>query len=141
MRWAIRATGLLAVVAALVVGWFTYQGISASIHAEHVLQAAQLTIQLLRDYVVRHDGEWPRSWSDLEGLPSRSWGMFEWPKDSQNVQRYVTVDFNADTRRLARQGVNGFDAVRPIGPYYPFKDEGSVAALLKAIRERARVGQ
>lgn len=60
--------------------------------------------------------------------------MFEWPKDSQEVQKYVTVDFSADPKRLAEQSAAAFDAVRPIGPYYPFKDRWQVKALLETIR-------
>jgi hypothetical protein len=60
--------------------------------------------------------------------------MFDWPKDSHEVQQYVAVDFSADPRQLAEETAAEFDAVRPIGPYYPFKDYGSVGALLETIR-------
>jgi hypothetical protein len=136
MRWMIRIAAVVAFTAVLAGGFFVYHGISASLHAEHVLHAALLTVQLLDDYVTTHDGQWPRSWADLETLPPREWAMFEWPKDSPEVQRYVAVDFSADPQRLAVQSVDEFDAVRPIGPYYPFKDRGTVEALLKSIRER-----
>ena len=62
--------------------------------------------------------------------------MFRWPHDSLAVQQYVEVDFAADPHRLAKQTADEFEAVRPIGPYYPFKDRGSVEALLASIRER-----
>lgn len=137
MRWAIRVFVIVVVIAAIAAGFCLYEGISASLHAEHVLNAALLSVQLLEDYVVLHDGDWPRSWADLEGLPPREWAMFEWPKDSRNTQQYVAIDFSADPRRLAKQEVDEFEAVRPIGPYYPFKDRGSVATLLNAIREHA----
>jgi hypothetical protein len=131
----------VAVVVAVAVGWCLYQGASASLHAEHVLHAALLVVELLQEHVEQHDGEWPRSWGDLEALPPRRWGMFEWPKDSHDIQRYVAVDFSVDPMWLAMQTVDQFDAVRPIGPYYPFKDKGSIAALLKALRERKGKGR
>jgi hypothetical protein len=140
-QWALRAIASGAVVVVLAGGWCLYQGVSASNHAEHVLHAALLTVQLLEEHVVQHHGEWPRSWADLEALPPRRWGMFEWPKDSRDVQRYVAVDFSADPKRLAKQTADEFNAVRPIGPYYPFKDRGSVESLLKAIRERKATGR
>ena len=138
MRWAIRIAVTAVVIAALAIGYCLCQEISASLHAEHVLHASSLTVQLLEDYVVQHDGEWPRSWTDLEGLPPREWAVFEWPKDSQEVQQYVAVDFSADPQRLAKLKLDEFDAVRPIGPYYPFEDYGSVEALLRTIREHTK---
>jgi hypothetical protein len=136
MRWVIRVIVILIVAVIVVSGFCLYRGVSDSIHAEHVLHGALLTVQLLDDYVVMHDGDWPKSWTDLERLPSRESAIFEWPKDSKKLQEYVEVDFSADPEHLAKQNVDEFDAVRPIGPYYPFKDRGSVEALIKSIRAR-----
>ncbi len=137
MRLANRIAVTVVVAAGLAIGFWLYLGISSSLHAEHVLHAALLTVGLLDEYVDQHDGQWPRGWAELEGLPRREWAMFEWPKDSREVQRYVTVDFAADPKRLAKQSVDEFDAVRPVGPYYPFKEHGSMAALLSTIRKHA----
>jgi hypothetical protein len=139
MRWIIRTIIVLTIVAIFVFGFCLYRGVSDSIHAEFVLHSALLTIQLLDDYAVGHDGDWPASWTDLERLPSRNWCMFEWPKDSKIIQQYVEIDFSADPDRLAKQSVDEFDAVRPIGPYYPFKDRGSVKILLNSIREQRSI--
>jgi hypothetical protein len=141
MRWAIRVGAFVIVAVGLAICWSLYQGVSASLHAERGLHASLLTVQLLEDYVVRHDGEWPHSWTDLEGLPPRQWAWYEWPKDSREVQRFVAVDFSADPRRLAMEGIEEFDAVRPIGPFYPFKDYGSVESLLGSLRERIGRGK
>src|SRR5262245_49347910 len=136
MRWVGYLLAVVTIVGALAGGICAYQSISASLEAERTLHAALLTVELLNDYESRHPGQWPRSWTDLEKLPKReSGGMFEWPKDSAEVQRYVSIDFSADPRRLAEQSVNDFDSVRPIGPYYEFKDYGSVAALLNSFRK------
>ena len=137
MRWATRIIVILVVVAALVLGFCVYRGISSSLHAEHVYHAALLTIGLLDDYVKQHDGDWPSSWAELEELPNREGGMYEWPTDSREVQQYVSVDFSADPERLLRQKVGEFDAVRPIGPYYPFQDNGRVIEHLETIREHS----
>lgn len=141
MRRIVRVAAFIALILAGVAGWCVYQGVSASVHAEYVLHAALLTVQLLEEYVVQHDGAWPRSWSDLETIPPRERGLFDWPKDSREVQRYVEIDFSANPERLAKQGIEGFDAVRPIGPYYGFKDSHEVKALLKALRERKVKGR
>ena len=133
MRYLTRVALIVILIAAVVGGVCIYQGVSASVHAEYVLHAALLTIELLDEYVGVHDGQWPRSWADLEQLPPRE-SMFQWPADSGEVQKYVTVDFAADPKQLAGQMPAEFDAVRPIGPYYPFKDRGQVTAFLKTIR-------
>src|SRR3954466_118486 len=108
MRWIIRVAAVVVVIAALAGGFCIYQGVSASLHAEHVLHAALLTVQLVNEHVVQHHGQWPHSWADLEDLPPREWAMFDWPKDSQQVQKYVVVDFSADPQRLAEQSVEEF---------------------------------
>jgi hypothetical protein len=130
----IRIALVVIVVAAVGGGVCVYRGVSASVHAEYVLHAALLTLELLDEYVAQHDGEWPRTWADLEQLPPKQ-NMFEWPTDSREVQKYVTVDFAADPKRLAQQTPAEFDAVRPIGPYYPFEDRWQMKALIKTIRE------
>lgn len=138
MRWIIRVVALVVLVAVLAGGYCVYRGITDSLHAEHVLHAAMLTVELIDEHVTTHDGAWPRSWADLEALPPHERrGMFEWPRDSVKVKQYVTVDFSADPQRLAEQSVEEFDAVRPIGPYYAFKDYGGVKALIEHVREHA----
>lgn len=138
MRWLVRGVIVAGVAVALSVGWCVYDGIATSLHAEHGLHAALLTVELLSDHVHEHSGQWPHSWTDLEELPPRRRGMFQWPEDSKEVQRYVTVDFAADPQEILSRSAEEFDAVRPIGPYYPFMDSGPIAALLEAIREHHR---
>lgn len=133
-RWAIRVFVVSVIAVCLAGGWCVYQGVSASIHAEHVLHAAALTLDLLGDYVTLNDGQWPRSWHDLEKLPPRERSTFKWPADSQEVQRYAAVDFSADPQRLAQQNADEFDALRPIGPYFSFNAD--IEALLDTLRER-----
>jgi hypothetical protein len=130
-KWTIRAVG----VAVLVLGYIVYLGISTSWHAEHVLHAALLTIDVLNVYVDEQKGAWPKSWRDLEDIKPRKWAMFSWPEDSDEIQKYVEIDFNADLERLINQKPGEFDAVRPIGPSYPFEDSWKVEELQKTIRK------
>jgi hypothetical protein len=135
MRWLFRIVLAVVIIAVLVGAFCVYQGVSTSLHAEHVFHAAILTVQVLDEYVAQHDGQWPRSWRALEQLPPKQRvSMYEWPQDSQEVKKYVTVDFSANPQRLAKQTPAEFDAVRPIGPYYPFKDSWQVKTLLDTIR-------
>jgi L-rhamnose mutarotase len=132
-KWIIR----LFFVAILVLGYCVYKGISNSLHAEHVLHAALITVEKLDEYVDTHEGTWPKSWQDLESTSPEEWAMFSWPQDSKEIQKYVEIDFNADLKRLIEQNPGEFDAVRPIGPYYPFQDHGRVEMLLETIRKHS----
>jgi hypothetical protein len=134
MRWLLRISAVVLVIVALVGGYCLYRGVSASFRAEHVLHAALLTVELLEDHITSHHGTWPQSWTDLEALPPRERGMFRWPHDSRDIQKYVAIDFSADVRQIAKQSIDDFDAVHPIGPHYPFKDYGSVESLIKTAR-------
>lgn len=117
------------------VAWMVYRGISDSLAAERCLHANQLVVTVLRDYVVISGGSWPRSWSDLETMPPRQHSMYRWPTDATILRQYVCVDFNADLDRLATQTRDEFDAVKPLGPCYPFKHYGEVDQLLDTIRQ------
>src|SRR5262245_8717790 len=115
MRSITRIVSVVVLMAVLAGAYCVYQGIAASLHAEHTLHAAMLTIEVIDEHVTSHDGTWPRSWAELETLPPREWAMFAWPQDSAKVQQYAAVDFSADPKQLAQQSIDEFDAVRPIG--------------------------
>ena len=129
---------IITVVVAAVIGVFcVYEGVTTSLQAERALHATLLTTALVNDYIDRHQGEWPRSWSDPEAMPSRQWAMYNWPEDSRKVQKYVFVDFAADLRQLATQSTDEFDAIRPTVTCYDFKHYGAVEKLLVSIRTGA----
>jgi hypothetical protein len=138
MRWAIRIAVIVGIVAALFIGRFVYQGMSKSREAERALHASSLTVQLLDAYVDQHDGNWPRSWHDLEEMPATEFGVFQWPQDSHEVQRYVEVDFAVDPHVVAEQGGNVVDAVTPICPVLSIEELESMKDLLTYIRENMK---
>lgn len=122
------------------VAWLAYIAYSASIHAEYTLHAVNLVTVVVDKYVDK-EGNWPASWEDLTTVSSvNHWAMYSWPEDSEKVRRYVTVDFKVDPARLAKQSVEDFDAIKPIGPCYPYKQDGHVASLIETIRKK-RGGQ
>jgi hypothetical protein len=116
--------------------WAIYGGVSAALAAERALHANSLVVGLVHDYIVDHEGAWPRSWEDLEGMASREVGMFEWPADKEEVWRYVSVDFTADPDVLATQSVREFTAIQPLGPCYSYDPE--IESLLKTLRKQRR---
>ncbi len=96
----IAVCGLLIVLAGL--GYCVYRGISDSLHAEHVLHAALITAGLLDDYVAQHNGQWPHSWTDLEQSRPGQGGIFKWPKDSLEMQKYAAINFGAESPSLGQ---------------------------------------
>jgi len=63
--------------------------------------------------------------------------MYAWPADADAVRQFVTIDFNADMGVIASQTVDDFDAIRPIGSYYPYKDYGHVQSLIETVNRCA----
>ncbi|MCE9547258.1 MAG: hypothetical protein K8T25_17440 [Planctomycetia bacterium] len=112
-----------------------YLAISTAKHAELALHATLLTFMVVEDHVKTHNGAWPRSWNELEKSPQRKWSQYEWPKDSKTIQQYVAVDFTADPKVLAHQSVDDFQAIKPIGSHFPYKDYGFLKSLLQTLRE------
>ena len=63
---------------------------------------------------------------------------YEWPAASKNLQRRVAIDFDVDPVKVAGQDPMKFTAIKPIGPYYEYRDYGFVQSLQETIRD---VGQ
>lgn len=141
MRRATRIVTVSVVAVVLAGGWGFYRVVRDAGRAENNLHAALLALLVLEDYITQHNGQWPGSWADLEQAPARKWDGFEWPRDSAKLQQHVTIDFTVNTDELVTQSVEQFNAVRPIGPCYPFKSYGLVASLLDKIRTFKKAGK
>ena len=131
-------------------GWMVYRGITVSLQAEENLHATLFTIRLVEQFVAEQ-GRWPRSWGELEAMPVsgdappplqgeisalRIGGQrgYDWPAASPEIQRRVAIDFAADPAAIVRQDPMDFTAIKPIGPYYEYRDYGFVASLQATIR-------
>jgi hypothetical protein len=119
-RRVVLALVMLLLFAAGAVAWCIYVAVSQSLHAEAALHATNEACELVTEYARQHHGAWPRSWQDLERLsmPIDRFNVFPWPKESQRLQQYVTIDFSADPELLAKQSVDDFEAIKPIGPVF-----------------------
>jgi hypothetical protein len=62
---------------------------------------------------------------------------FEWPAASEEIQECVTINFDVDLRAISEQDPMQFDAIKPIGPYYEYRDYGFVQSLQETIRALA----
>ncbi len=135
LRRVLRMLLLFLLVGAVIAAGCIYVGVSTSVHAEKALHATNEVCNLMTEYVQQHNGAWPRSWHEFEqlSLPPNKYSFYHWPEDSKRLQEFVAIDFAADPEQLAKQSVDEFDAIKPIGPYYPYKFYGHVASLLKAL--------
>jgi hypothetical protein len=104
-----------------------------SLEAEKTLHTTIFSLRLLECFVSER-GRWPRSWSELEAvsMPEGPLGQ-KWPTASPEVQRRVSIDFEIDPLRMARQDPMSVTAVRPIGPHYEFRDDAALRSLQEAI--------
>ncbi len=154
-----RAVLLRWLVGLVVVGlgagaWMVYRGIAVSLQAEETLHATLFCVRLVEQFVAEN-GRWPRSWEELEELPAsgeapspmsgrisvvRIGGQhgYDWPGASPEIRRRVSIDFGADPREIARQDPMSVAAIKPIGPYYEYRDYGFVASLQATIRKSVK---
>lgn len=144
--------GLL--VVALIAGtWVLYSGIAVSLQAEENLHATLFAIRLVEQFV-HERGRWPESWAQLEELkfpadaPSPSNNRlnvvriggshgFDWPAQSSHLQQCTVIDFAIDTAVVVNQDPLQFEAIRPIGPHYEYRDYGFVESLQETLKQAA----
>jgi hypothetical protein len=144
--------GLL-ILALLAGAAMLYTGISTSLQAEENLHATLFTIRLVEQFV-HERGHWPRSWSQLEelkfdaGAPSPSNGRsaavriggshgYSWPEQALHLQSCVGIDFTANVDEIIKQDPMQFDAIRPDGPHYEYRDYGFVESLQETLKSVA----
>src|SRR5207249_1677034 len=124
-----RGLGALLLAGVAYGGWLVYSVVATSLEAERNLHATRFTIGLVERFVTE-TGRWPRSWGELEGLSTRDTLFGQgWPAASSFVHRRVCIDFESDPWEVARQDPMRFTAIRPIGPYYEYRDYGAVESL------------
>ena len=59
---------------------------------------------------------------------------FQWPESSSTMQQRVKIDFAADLHEISEQDRMTFDAIKPIGPCYEYRDYGIVDSLQQTIK-------
>lgn len=140
------------IVAALIgIAWLVSNGITVSIRAEQNLHSTLYVVRLVDEFVYENH-RWPKSWSELEEMQYagdaytqrngelnalRVGGAmtFQWPADSLVLQRRVNINFDADPNVIVHQNPMDFDAIKPNGPYYEYRDYGIVDSLQKTMRD------
>ncbi len=135
-KWILRAFAFTLLLGLSFILWAVYTAYTLADHAERALHAVNLTTVAVERYVDR-ERKWPKSWEDLATINTvdgSGIGIYSWPADHDWIKQYVTVDFHADPNILAKQTVEEFDAVKPIGVYYPYKQDGHIATLIETLR-------
>ena len=157
-RWYVGLTLVALVIAVLLVGAsMLYTGITVSLQAEEELHATLFTIRLVEQFI-HENGRWPKSWSDLEQMPfpsdapsplngeltvTRIGGShgYDWPMQSLHLQECVTIDFAANANTIINQNPTQFEAIKPNGTYYEYRDYGFVDSLQETLKKATANGQ
>ena len=130
-----------------------YTGVTVSLKAEENLHATLFTIRLVEQFV-HENGRWPESWNDLEQMafpsdaPSPLNGEltviriggshgYKWPDQSRHLRDCVAIDFHVDAKTITAQNPMDFQAIRPIGPHYEYRDYGFVESLQATLEQSA----
>ena len=112
---------VLIVVGVIVISgvWCLYSAVTVSLEAEKTLGAYWMVLDLVSTHVKRTSGEWPRSWDDLQKLsPSRETHGWKWPRDLEEIQKRIRIDFSVKCAEVAKQSPGSFHAIEQIGPNY-----------------------
>lgn len=134
--------GCLASIAIVVLlaTWLMWAGY-ASLDAERNLQTTLYAIQLI-DRFVNENKRWPTSWMELQSCQSPeklvigdiSLMFGPWPESADEVKKRVDIDFRPDLYKVAHQDVMEFEAIKPVGRHYPYRDYGFIQQLQKSIQ-------
>ena len=128
----------------------------APIIRRYNLDATLFTIRLCEQFVHKY-GRWPKSWSELEQVsfhsdaPSPLHGEltvvriggshgYDWPTRSPHLRECVTLDFAADANTIINQDPMEFEAIKPNGPCFEYRDYGFVDSLQDTLKKATAEG-
>jgi hypothetical protein len=126
-----------------------YVGVSRSLRAEENLHATLFVIRVVEQFV-DENGRWPKSWQELERIKvpnspvsplndvvySGGQGGYAWPAATAQLQERVTIDFQVDQMAIIGQKLMDFQAIKPIGRCYEYRDYGFVSSLQKTLAKK-----
>lgn len=133
VRFRLRTLFILVALAALVFCPLGYvvRGIATSMHAESTLHAINL-VTVVVDCFIQQENRWPKSWTDLHAVNTvDAPSMYSWPHDAETVKDLLAMEFKTDLATIASQSAEEFDAIRPVGPCYPYDHYGFVDSLIE----------
>lgn len=131
--WVIA--GLAIVVTSLgLAGYAAYQGQQALVRS-HNLVLGRVVTGMVKKYVEKNEGQWPRSWHDVATINPGE--PFNGPGSVETMQTQLIIDFQADPARLAQQLPEEFVAIRPRGAAMDaaYLDHWQIQSLLETLRK------
>lgn len=139
LLWAGCAGGLVAII--LIVCIFSWS-IHISLDAERNLEATRFVIRLVEKFV-KNNKRWPASWQELEALKPPNHLQSEqlaamfgpWPGCAEEVKKRVTINFQADVKDIVSRDRMVFEAIKPNGRHYEYRDYGDVDELQRTLRQ------
>ncbi|QDS98637.1 hypothetical protein [Adhaeretor mobilis] len=99
-----------------------------ALDCEHSLHAMHNVLTACRAYVEEHEGNWPKSWDELQPLYT-----YEGDVAAETKER-IAVDFGADPAELATQSIESFTGIRPKGPIFEAYD-GRLQELIDLLKK------
>ena len=136
MKRFVKIVALGVALVAVVVLWNVFQAARTALNAEWTLHAFLCALELTDQYQRSHQGEWPPDWRALEQIPYDREGMWNWPEDSAEIQRRITIDFKVSPADVAAMSADDFRAIRQREPCFPTSADWKVQALINDNRER-----
>lgn len=132
-------------IAFLVVGilgygmYVAYRSITSALWAENNLHTMCYVVGLIDQFVTER-GHWPKSWEELQGFPYEGDRIpGKWPNNAVEVKRRTIIDFEPNLQLTATQDRMQFDAVKPIGPTFEWRDYGDVAKLQATLKQKLKI--
>src|SRR6516164_1986612 len=100
-------TARVVVLNALISGTLCFVNLvrNAGDRAEHALHAVDLASNVTEKYVLEH-GRWPSSWEELETVSFSDHYLYQWPRDSKEIQARVAIDFSFSLEAVAKLEVD-----------------------------------
>lgn len=131
-----RVLATIAVIVGFIGVSVTATAIHTSWDAEKTLHAYIIVLDVTQQFVETNEGRWPQNWEVLESFRPRIGGIWEWPQDTLEIQRRITIDFQLTAAELAAMTPEGFTAVTQRSPRYDAA-EAQIQLLLHTLQRHS----
>jgi hypothetical protein len=139
MQEPVRVSGKKIVIPALIlmiiISIATYY-VRVSIGGDRENHYVRACFDLVHDYLDYSKGEWPKSWEDLERMPSRN-AWYE-PMNYKTAKEIVVIDFQSTKEEIALQKPENFSAIRPVKPIFRYEHDPRILRLLEKVSDSSQ---
>lgn len=118
LKRTLLALGCLVLACVVFAVWTGVRMVNTMLAMEDRLHAVIAAGFVVDEFITSQDPpRWPRSWDELKTVEA-SWSRFEWPRDRDEIESRVIIDFDTTLADVARSERDTFDAIRPNGLSY-----------------------